>query len=557
MPDLKLRWLAIVLAFAFFATACSGEVNNDADTDVGDGGAATDDGGQDDNADDEAGAGDAGTDEATDNDAGGGDADADSGTGDTGGSGDGPNIYDDPRGGVFAEFQQTYDRGDHPFQQVDEFCRFNEPAPNRVATDPGITADSVAIGHIRSRLEDAVSLGFGIPVGDPKEMFEVFVDYINTECGGIRGRILDLGYAEADLLGPAVDASRNEACLAMTADFDSVIVMNSSGFQGSANLCIVEEEETAFISTQGQTEEFMNRSDDRLISLSMTLEESLRFMAEDLIASGALEGKSLGVAAPNTPGQDQAVEEGLVNVLRDAGFDPVFDVIDCQGSTICTGGVPQSVTNMVEAEVDVFFNVMNILTAPGYIAEMVNQGYEPGDVQFYATDFNSQTSELVSGQIVNNVAAGELYNGAIIIDFRTTGEYRDPGYEPNPFAVACNEVYSANSPSGASHDWTDEGDSAYGMVGSVCGIVRIAARAIYDAGENPTVAGIQAALANLGPIDNNALAPASIRPGKTQSADVIQTLDFSFPCTLPLPYTRSDGDPVCITGRGDFRPAPR
>ncbi len=541
MLDLKLRWLAIMLAFAFVATACSGEVGNDAE--VGDDTVTEAD------DRDDAGGDDAAPAEGT--------TAADDGTEDDGDADGGPNIYDDPRGGIFTEFQQTYDRGDHPFQQVDAVCLFNEPAPDRVATDAGITADTVAIGHIRSRLEDAVSLGFGIPVGDPKEMFEVFVDYINTECGGIRGRMLDLGYAEADLLGADVEASRNAACLAMTADFNSVIVMNSSGFQGSANLCIVEEEETAFISTQGQTEEFMARGEDRLISLSMTLEESLRFMAEDLIASGALDGKSLGVAAPNTPGQAEAVEEGLVDVLRDAGFDPVFDVIDCQGGTICTGGVPQSVTNMVEAEVDVFFNVMNILTAPGYIAEMVNQGYEPGDVQFYATDFNSQTSELVSGQIANNVAAGELYDGAIIIDFRTTGEYRDPGYEPNPFAVACNEVYSANSPSGAGHDWTDEGDSAYGMVGSVCSIVRIAARAIYDAGENPTVADIQTALAHLGPIDNNALAPASIRPGKTQSADVIQTLDFSFPCTLPLPYTRAAGDPVCITGRGDFRPAPR
>jgi hypothetical protein len=539
MHNRTVRWIAVALALAFVASACSGEVDDGA-TEVG--GAGSDDGADETTDGPEDSAAEAPAEPATTPDPG---PDAE------------PNFYDDPRGGVFSAFQATYDRGDGPFTQVDAVCLPNEPAPNRVATDPGITADTVSIGHIRSRLETAVDIGFGIPVGDPKEMFEVFVDYINNECGGIRGRQIILGYAEADLFGADVDASRNQACLAMTEDFDSVIIMNSSGFQGSANLCIVEEQETAFISTQGQTEEFMNRGDDRLISLSMTLEESLRFTAGDLIESGALEGKSIGVAAPNTPGQLEAVEEGLVKVLRDAGFDPVFDEIDCAGSSICTGGVPQSVSNMVDAEVDVFFNVMNILTAPGYIAEMVNQGYEPGDVQFYATDFNSQTSELVSGQIANNVDAGNLYDGAIIIDFRTTGEYRDQGYAPNPFAIACNEVYSANSPSGAGHDWTDEGDSAYGMVGSVCSIVRIAVRAIYDAGDNPTIADIQAALANLGPVDNNALAPASIRPGKTQSADIIQTLDFSFPCTLPLPFTRASGDPVCITGRGDFRPAPR
>ncbi|MEQ8839379.1 MAG: ABC transporter substrate-binding protein [Acidimicrobiales bacterium] len=468
-----------------------------------------------------------------------------------------PVIYDDPRGGIFAEFQESYDRAGDPFAPYDALCLPHDAAEDRVDTDPGITADEIRVGHIRSRLEDAVDIGFGVPVGDPKEMFEVFVDYINTECGGIRGRQINLGYAEADLLGDAVEASRNQACLAMTEDFNATIIMNSTGFQGSANLCIVEEQQTAFISTQGQTEEFMARGEDRLISLSPTLEESLRFLVADLVDSGVLEGHSLGVAAPNTPGQYEAVEQGLVQPLLDAGFEIVIDELDCAGGTVCSGGVPESVQNMVDADVDVFFNVMNILTAPGYLNEMVSRGFQPGDVQFYASDFNSQAAELVSGQIANNPEAGNLYNGAIVVDFRDTGVERTPDYEPNPFAAECNRVYSENSPSGASHAWDDPGDSAFGMVGSVCGIVRIMARAIYAAGDNPTIADIQASIASLGPIDNNAMNPASIVPGKTQSSDVIQTLDWVFPCDLTFPFTRSSGDPICLTGRGDWRPSPR
>ena len=37
-------------------------------------------------------------------------------------------------------------------------------------------------------LEDAINIGFGIPVGDVNEMFRAYVEYINEECGGIRGR---------------------------------------------------------------------------------------------------------------------------------------------------------------------------------------------------------------------------------------------------------------------------------------------------------------------------------------------------------------------------------
>ena len=538
MSRFLVRWFAIALTLSVIATACGGESDTD---DTADPDTVTDTDTDADPEPDQA----PDPDEPTDSEPEPDQTPADE------------VIYDDPRDGIFDEFQATYNRADDPFAQYDAVCLPHDAAADRVDTDPGITADEVRIGHARSRLEDAVDIGFGIPVGDPKEMFEVFVDYINTECGGIRGRQINLGYAEADLLGAEVEASRNRACLELTEDFNATIIMNSSGFQGSANLCIVEEQQTAFISTQGQTEEFMNRGEDRLISLSLTLEESLEFLVEDLLASGALDGHSIGTAAPNTPGQAEAVETGLVQPLRDAGFDVVFDELDCAGSTICSGGVPESVQNMIDADVDVFINVMNILTAPGYLNEMVSRGFEPGDVQFYATDFNSQSSELVSGQIANNPPAGDLYNGAIIVDFRDTGAVRTPGYEPNPFSEECNRVYAENSPTGQSHAYDDPGDSAYGMVGSVCGIVRIAVRAIYAAGDNPTIADIQEALANLGPIDNNAMAPASLRPGKTQSADVIQALDWEFPCDQPLPFTRSSGDPICITGRDDWRPAPR
>ena len=558
MRNLRFRCLAILLAIAFFAAACGGETTDDS----ADGDTSDDTTGQVD------GSGDNTPETATDSNAGDGtDAEmAETTDDDTGNAPNGgkteeaaaaPNIYEDPRGGIFAEFQQGFDRGEHPFTQHDAFCVRHEPAQNRVDTDDGITADSIKIGHIRTRLEDLNDAGFAIPVGNPKEMFEVYIDYINSECGGIRGRMLDLGYAEAEILGADVDGSRNAACLAMTEDHQSVIVMNSTGFQGTANLCLVEEQETIFISIQGQTEEFMNRSNGLLLSLSPTLEESLRFMVTDLLNNGEFDGLTLGVAAPNTPGQVEAVEEGLVIPLRSAGFEVIFDVIDCDGGSICLGGVAESVTNMVNAGVNGFFNVLNVVSAPGYISEMVNQGYEPGDVRFFASDFNTQTSELVSGQIANNVEAGNLYNGATIIDFRTTGEYRDPDYVPNAMIDLCNKLYSENSPSAASHDWRTVGDSAYGMVGSVCGIVRIMARGLYDAGDNPTIADVREAIVNLGPVDNNAMSPASLRPGKTQMADAIQTLDFSFPCDQPLPFMRSSGDPVCVTGRNDFRPAPR
>ena len=168
----------------------------------------------------------------------------------------------------------------------------HDPAADRVDTDDGISADSIKVGHIRSRLEDLASIGFAVPVGDPKEIFEVFIDYINEECGGdprthARPRLR----RSKSVLVPTWTANRNAACLAMTEDHKSVIVMNSTGFQGTANLCLVEEQETIFISTQGQTEEFMDRSKRPVALLVSDPGREPGLLVSDLLGRGELEGR--------------------------------------------------------------------------------------------------------------------------------------------------------------------------------------------------------------------------------------------------------------------------
>ena len=357
----------------------------------------------------------------------------------------------------------------------------------------------------------------------------------------------------SSLVRSTTETERNEACLKATEDLNAVMILNSSGFQGAATVCIVEAKETIFISTQGQPQDFMDRGEGRLVSLANTNSESLSSLPPGSSTRAYSPPTAFLVLPPPTPGQPETVEESLIAPLEAAGVEVVYDVIGCNGSTICTEGVVDSVTNMRNAGITHFFNVMGILTAPGYVDEMVNQGFEPGDVQFLASDFNSQSSELVAGQITNNPASGALYDGAIINDFRTTGEYRNDGYQPSPYQNLCVDLYNDNNTIGANHQWEDQGgDSAFGMAISICSILRVMARAIYDAGDNPTRDDITTALNNLGPLDLSGMSPASITPGKGQMPDAIQTLDFSYPCDQPYPYVRANGEAVCITGRQDW-----
>lgn len=553
------RWLIVMLALAMLAGACGGEVSEDADgddtqTDDGTDGSDSSDGGDDDATDDTSDSGDG---DNGDDDSGDGDTD-DTAGGDDDGAG-APNVFVDPRGGIFADFQAGFDRGDHPFTQIETFCRQHDAAADRVDVEPGIGADEITIVHIRSRLEDAVNVGFGIPVGDVNEMFRVFVEFINDECGGVRGRQVVLETIEVSLFGPTTQEERNAACLEATEDFNAAMIVNSSGFQGSATLCIVEEKETIFISTQGQPDEFMERSGGRLFSLGTTNSESLRFAAQDWLDRGVITADSVvGVATPDTPGQPETVAESLVGTLEAAGVTVIFDELGCGGGTICTDGVAESVANMRAGGITHFVNVMGILTAPGYVDEMVNAGFQPGDVQFLATDFNNATSELVSGQITNNADSGALYNGAEMVAFRTTGDYRSDGYAPPAFNQMCVDLYNANNTVGADVAWQDQGGSSeWGMTASICTILRLAMRAIYDAGDNPTRADLEAAMQNLGPVDIGGMVPGSITPGKGAIPDVIQTMNFSFPCDQVFPFTTNNGNDICVTGENEYRPVAR
>lgn len=464
--------------------------------------------------------------------------------------------YQDPRGGIFQEFQNEFDRC-HPFQSLDAFCLSHDvPEVERVATDDGITADSISIVHLRTQLEGLASIGFSTPIGDPTKMFETYVWYVNNVCGGVNGRMLDLSLVEVPATAPDIDALRNAACIEATEDRDAVIVLNSSGFQGSANLCLVEDHYSAFISTQGQLSEYVERGEGRLVTLSPTLDESGRFLVQRLLQTGELEGRTIGVVVPDTPGVQEAAQAGLVDTLEEAGIEiAVFDVLGCSGGSTCTEGMSESVNNLIDEGVEVLFPGLNVISLPQYLAEMVRQGFEPGDITFYNSDFNSQAGNLVTSKIVQfgQAPAGELYNGTIIVDDADTAAFMRPDYEETPFTKMCHDTYvehHENAPGNEElddppHDPRDPAqNSPYGMVATVCTEMRVALRALYDAGPNPTRDDIYSALENLGAIDSNNMLPFSIRPDKPQASDAVHTTRFSYPCEAEERFATDVG--TCI-----------
>ena len=465
-------------------------------------------------------------------------------------SGPPPNYYDDPRGGVFADFQRGFDRN-HPFGSLDAFCLPHDPpAAQRQATDAGIGADSITLVHMRSQIEELVSSGFAVDVGDPTDMFDTLTRIVNERCGGVWGRQIDLRLVEVSALGVGgvdIDTLRNAACIEATENHDGVIVMNATTFAGTAQLCITEEHDSVLIGHEALPEEYLRRGGGRLLTTATTLEEILNALASYVIETGALEGRRVGVVAPNTPGEAEAVEGSLVAALEAAGVDvAVFDVLDCAGTSFCVGGLAESVQRLADEDVDVLFPTLNAVSLPGYINEMVTQGFEPGDVQIYNSDFNSQGNEVVADLILTfgGTAAGEFYDGSVLLVTTDQGRFRDPDWEPSAFNEMCAREYRENSPLGEAYDPRDPVDiNKWGILGLVCGIYRVALRAIYDAGPNPSRADIVTALENLGPVDMSFMQPASLAPGKWAMGNTLQPVTFRYPCPFEGLGTKNN---ICL-----------
>ncbi|MEO5841589.1 MAG: hypothetical protein ABIQ73_29470 [Acidimicrobiales bacterium] len=456
-------------------------------------------------------------------------------------------IYTDPRGGIYADFQKTFDRGKDPFSSETEFCTKAAPKEALKQTEPGITATTIVLAHIRTKLEELAAFGFDVYVGNTSDMFSTFAKVVNEQCGGVNGRQIDLQNIDVTALGSAakpVDQARNEACVTATEDKKAPIVMNTSGFQGTGILCIVEDHKAIYISTTNGSQEFLNRSGGRMFGTNLVLDDFNTVLVNEVIRTKIAAGKVVGVIDSDTPGQNEATKKNFIEPLEKSGLKVAsYSTLGCKGTTSCADGLKEAVSKLIAAKVDFLYPNLNVVSLPGFIKEMVAQGVKPGQVQFINSNFNSQAGDLVSGKVseLGGAEAGALYNGAIFFDPAPTGNYRLTD-DPTPFMKMCNETYQKYStlPANAGAKFESAGKvfkfkddfevSPYGMVGSVCAILRTTLRAIYRAGVNPTRDDITKAMQNLGPIDITYMSPASFAPGKAGAPDGLFQLKFNYPC---------------------------
>ena len=182
-------------------------------------------------------------------------------------------------------------------------------------------------------------------------------------------------------------------------------------------------------------------------------------------------------------------KQGLLDTLEELGHEPTrVDALGCGGGNSCSTGVIESVQGMVGDGVDVMFPLLNVINLPAYIGEMVTQGVQPGQIQFYQSGYNAQNGDLVSSKVVAVQRRGRGQGLQRHDDRRGRRHRRVPSarlraqrvrrdVQPRVPGARAATTYTPTDP---------ETNSAYGATIGMCTFIRTIARAVEAAGPNPT-----------------------------------------------------------------------
>jgi len=449
--------------------------------------------------------------------------------------------YVDPRGGLFAEFQQAFDRSSR-FDGLDAFCRPADAPPESspVDVEPGISAESITVVHVATRLDELSRVGFGVPVGDVDGMVRAFVDEVNGACGGIHGRTLDLRTVEVSALGGGgfdIDTLREAACLEAVEVHRAAVVLAVTPIPGTAAGCLGLLHRTSHLTTGGVSDRDLVRAGGLVQSLEVGDRSGLRLALLTALDQGLLDGATVGVVLPDAPQRADDLVAAIAGALDGTGLEPTTYQIGCEGTTTCRVGLDTAVAAMVADGVDVVVPLMDMTSLPWLVLEMLDQGM-PKPL-FVQSGLDGQGLDAVAARVAEfgGTPAGDHYDGTLVVDASATGSQRIDDVERRPFDRMCARTWAeaTGSPVPLVEDPSDD---VHRSVVEACSLVRWLARAAEEAGPDPSLLGLQVSLANVGQLDVPDMRPATVDDRHLRT---LQVRRYQHPCRHGIGFGESDG----------------
>jgi hypothetical protein len=389
------------------------------------------------------------------------------------------------------------------------------------ASDRGVTASTITVAFALADLGGVSKVGFSVPGFDPKQQAaydQTFVDNANAH-GGIFGRKIVPVYVKYD---PLEESTEDAACLAATQDHTIFAAVDSGGgLSFAAQLCFTQQNHTPLIElgSFGTTQDMYRQSAGNLFTVESSGVRSLANMAYTLVSSGALKGKHIGIVDRDFPGTVQTVTDGMVNTLKQFGYDVTYRADMSSDDGTATSQVPVAAQTMRRHGVDAVMLLTDFITGSEFAQSADRSAYTP---EYFMSDFESETNDTA-------VSAMPSSFRAVGVTTMRTGEWRVGLPEPAVDA-ACRQVYES-----ATGSKLQRSDNAYAATLEACDLVDLLVRGMRGSGPTLTRAGFSAGMQQIGTLAMPYLGGGSFRPGKFDGADLIRTLNYQQSCTCWMP----------------------
>lgn len=183
----------------------------------------------------------------------------------------------------------------------------------------GVTEDSIKVAYTFVDTDALQEIGVEVFHGPYADIMTALVDDLNAN-GGINGRTVEVINIPYNPAGGNVEALA--ACTTATEDEQVFAVLG--GVLGDANLCIVEQHETALVAG-GQTPEFLERAQAPWASWTSVSTTAIQALVVALESEDKFEGRTVAVygLAANQAEVDLATE-----ALEEAGIEVAFEAVN-------------------------------------------------------------------------------------------------------------------------------------------------------------------------------------------------------------------------------------
>jgi hypothetical protein len=376
-----------------------------------------------------------------------------------------------------------------------------EVIEERIASDVGVTEDTITIAVVIADLKGLRDIGYPLPDGLTNEALSgriaTYLEDWNAQ-GGINGRTFEMVEITWNPLDPV---TMENVCTEATLDNEVFIVVNSSGFDPAYLPCLTEDNDTTVILGDKAPQYMFDSAPDRLFGFYppgeiAAVQAGRIFLAETDLPAGS----KIGILESNNPAP-QAASAEVKEMLENNGFETATITINTQsGDNAASNAEAAAAVSQFNAEgVSEVFVLLGFLQTDGFWGEVqalnVSWGRTLVDVApGMCTQFGaSRTNPAAEG--ASCVTASDSYS-------LPNGELR----QDRPFETQCREewldhfpVFEGRSdigvPSGEVNLETVDGELLNSdFAGPDCTIVYALKYAFENAGVNPTRDSFAAAL---------------------------------------------------------------